>query len=171
MTEKDWGDRPSIDKPMWSSSPGAYGDHVSCFLEPVPLDIIARCFNHKNPFWKSGSVVYQHVFKIKKEHLPFQVLEVPEKTEMYYDPSVDDDEYFARLTEIYATIYKGTTLADLERIAKHLKGSVRKQYSLLKTRPNAEKLMQKYAATVPHVALYPKGGVIELDSVTAVTVK
>lgn len=152
--------------------PGYYFEHISFFFEPIPLDIIASIFPKDHPVWFSGNELYQYEIDTSKiGHFTYEIVEYPEKTNIYYDDTLTDKEYFKLIKEaVIKNNYIGKN-SQIEEASKHLIGLTRSYYDQLKDRPNYEEIKYKYAATVPHVMLYPYLGKIKPESVTKVRVK
>lgn len=155
-------------------APGYYYDHISFFFERVPLDIIADCFDGEHPFWYHGHVLYEHIVDTRDiKHFTYEVVEFPEKTDMFYDSALSDKEYFRKLKKVMLeNHYVGKDEAELERAFGHVDGKVSEYYRQVKTRYDYEDVIKEtYAATVPHVMLYPIGGIVVPKEVNKVKVK
>lgn len=155
--------------------PGGYHQHVSFFIEPVPLDIIGQIFGEQHAFWYPGNVIYEH--QIKASTLPrfkYEFVETPYATELYYDPKSDNlsvEEYYKLLDKGQRKLKeRGDNIRDFVEVAERLKGLTRECYINLPSRPNWESIKDKYAATVPHVMVYPQSGVIKVSSAKQVVV-
>ena len=159
-------------------APLPYYSHISFFFEPVPLDILSSIFPKDHHTWFKGSRLYEYIVDPASiDHFQYAVVESPEKTELYYDESLSIEEYHRRNDALKKKFhYTGHSLAELQQAAKHLEGTTRACFLALPSRPNwsergKDSIQNKYAATVPHVMLYPASGVIEYQSVKKVTVK
>lgn len=152
--------------------PGTYSEHISFFLEQPPLDILGTIFGIKHHTWFPGNSMFEHQVDLEKVGVfKYLFVETPEKTKLYYDDSVGTDEYYKRLNRVNRTkLYIGSSLTEFKRPYTELKGRTREFYKLLPTRPNFDELRDKYAATVPHVMLYPMSGVCPVVSCRRVTV-
>ncbi len=153
--------------------PGPYYTHISFFVEPVPLDILSKIFPKEHASWFSGSRLYQYT--IDAGHIgafKYLVTETPEKSVLYYDDSLDTKAYYRRyLKQLHDLHHVGEGAAQLEKAVKPYLGKTRGFFEQIPQRPNYAELKLKYAATVPHVMLYPESGVIEYESVKKVVVK
>lgn len=155
---------------------GAYYQHISFFFEPIPIDIISSVFNNEHPVWYSGNVLYEHKVSIAGlGEFKYELVESPEVTEIYYNPKYDSysDEKWINLKDkiIKENHYNGhETTSLLSAINKNI-GSVREAYKQLPHRSNFEQIKTKYAATVPHLMVYPKTGAIEVSSISKVVIK
>lgn len=149
-----------------------YGDHVSFFFERPPLSLLGDIFGNDHHVWFPGSVLYEYT--VKGEDLSdfrYSVVEYPEKTDALYNTALSDAQYFTlcgKAKEKWR--YNGSTLEDLEFALKHLKGTTEKYFKLMKTRSNFDEIKKKYAATVPHLMIYPKSGEIKISKTKKVTV-
>lgn len=151
-----------------------YFRHISFFMEAVPLSLPAKAFKGEHPFWKPGEVLYQHEVEVNS-CFPgfFKVLEYEEKTDHYYDDSITlSGDAWLRFIELECIKlgYLGNSAKALEKAMLRNKGAVERCYKLLPSRPNFQDIKGKYAATVPHVALYPEKGFIEVKAVKRLTV-
>lgn len=158
--------------------PGTYFQHISFFFEPVPLDLVGKIFGKDHHFWFPGHEIYEHIVDV--DHLPkfkYRIVESPIAVEMFYATDwgdLDDSDalkYFRELAEKQKAHGEiGSNPSTFKATAHALVGSVRKAYEELPKRPNWEELKNKYAATVPHVMLYPTGGEVKVDEIKQVTV-
>ncbi len=173
--------KKEIDQGAASVKSGAalpYYAHISFFFEPVPLDLVGSIFPKDHHTWFKGSRLYEYVVDPSSiEHFQYKVVESPEKTALYYDGSVTDAEYHRRIAVLDKTLhYSGHSVAELKLAAQHLEGSTRDSFLALPSRSNwhgkeKDSIQKKYAATVPHVMLYPASGVVTYQSVKKVVVK
>jgi len=152
--------------------PGYYFEHISFFFEPICLDIIAEIFPSDHSVWFSGNELYQYTVDTAKiGHFSYEIVEFPEKSTIYYDNTINDKEYHKLYKDIVIkNNYVGKNF-EIEKASKHLIGLTRTYFEQFKNRPNYEEHKYKYAATVPHVMLYPYLGKIKPESVTKVQVK
>lgn len=164
------------DDVMVRKMPGAYYEHISFFFERPPLSKMSRVFGHDHPFWYPGHEIYEHVVSI--DDLPgfaYLVTESPDVTEFFYDERNDklsNREYFEKVYQIRKRNHEiGDDLTKFKAVLAGMKGLTEKNYLALPDRSNFAEIKSKYAATVPHVMLYPKGGIIRVQSVNQVTVR
>ena len=166
---------------QWRKAPGPYYDHVSFFLEPVPLDIMGAVFaDVKHDFWVPGSTIYQHTVESAKiGRFKYAIVETPGDIKMLsewsddwdMDPKWDDakEAYFSkrsRLKKANGEIGQGNAL--FEQVATSFVGTTRAAYLNSMKGDQNDRLL--YAAGVPHVMLYPDHGELKLVS-PAVKVK
>ena len=155
---------------------GAYYQHISFFFEPIPLDIISKVFSGQHPVWYSGNVLYEHKVSIDDlGEFSYELVESPEVTELYYNPRYDnysDKEWIKLKNKItQENGYTSNTPEELiNAISKNI-GSVRDAYIQLPHRLNFQDIKLKYAATVPHLMIYPKSGMDNVTSVSKVVIK
>lgn len=150
-----------------------YGTHISFFFDKIPLDIIAGIFGHKHGVWRSHSELYEYVVDSTTiGNFKYHIVESPEKTKLYYDKSLTDKQYDVELDKVEKEMgYWGRGNTVFEASAKPLVGGTRKAYMQLPHHPNFEQIRNKYAATVPHVMLYPDSGVVEYEHCAKVHVR
>ena len=154
--------------------PGAYYEHISFFFERPPIEKMSQIFDD-HPFWYPGHQIYEHIVSVND--LPafaYVVVESPEVNDFFYDERNDalsDKRYYE---EIYKIRKRNGEIGDdpveFKKAIQRLKGTVENAYLELSQRPNFESIKKKYAATVPHVMLYPKGSVVQVKSIKQVIV-
>lgn len=156
-----------------SARPGYYFDHVSFFFDPVPLKTISQYFPKDHPAWKSGNSLFQYVVDSSRiGAFQFEVVESPEKTKIYYDDSIDLETYHRLLAEILSENgYVGSGNDALEKACRKFIRTTDRYFKTIPRRPNYDEIKYKYAATVPHLMLYPESGEISYLSVKKVTVE
>lgn len=151
---------------------GMYFEHISFFIDPLPLDVIAGIFGGMHPVWQTGTNLFQYV--VETSLLPrfkYEVVESPEKTELYYDDNISTEEYYRRLKQLNKEKgYVGNGSTALTTACKPLVGRTREFYQQLSNRSNFDELKNKYAATVPHLMLYPDSGIIHYKNVSIVKI-
>jgi hypothetical protein len=161
-----------------------YNSHISFFLEPAPLDILGTIFKPGyNDFWFTGNEIHEYTVELKDMVIgKYRLVESPEVTDFYYngwvieDPEMSDEEFRRRKKLIEVKMgYVGTEMEDFIKVASPLVGRTREFYLKLPKRPNwhdktYDDLQSKYAPTVPHVMMYPTGGIVQYSSVKAVKV-
>lgn len=155
---------------------GTYNSHISLFLEKAPLDILGTIYKDANhEVWFTGSKLYEyevHLDDIGK--FGYDLVETPLEIEMFYDDSYDDMSMEDYVKMLYELKFKrglcGTDRSTFIKKVNELKGTIVEQYTKLPSRPNWEDIKHLYAPTVPHVMMYPEGGIIEYHSVKSVVV-
>lgn len=144
--------------------PGYYYEHISFFFEKIPLDIY-KYFPKDHSVWVKGNKLYEYTIDSKSiKHFGYELVESPEKIKLYYNDDITLDEYFKRMGMLYERErYIGKDNDMFEKVVKYNKlAEVQNTYfTLLKDRPNYNEIKYKYAATVPHVMLYPVLGEIK----------
>lgn len=141
-----------------------YNKHISFFLEPIPYEFMGTIFGKDHHTWFPGNVVVEHTIIVSEiGEFIYKIVESPEKTFLYYDENITDEDYGKKLKEmIVRNKYEGSNLKEFEKIQTKLKGTVREYYAMLPERKNFAGIKDKYAATVPHTMIYPKGGIIKV---------
>lgn len=160
--------------------PGEYSDSVSFFFEPIPTDIISACFKHEHDFWRSGKILFEHTVSISSlKDFKYHIVESPLKTAIYDNfpelPSMNDvtwDNYLRLSMELQQLAGEiGTDISTFKEIIHFLEGTTREQFSKIRYRKDFNNIKSKYAATVPHVMLYPKTGTVQVESVRKIKIK
>jgi len=154
------------------SDPAPYYDHISFFLEPVPLDIIGDIFKpYNHPFWHNGNRIYEHI--VEHSQLPkfdYVIVETEfdrlHADKNWYDGIRDTpsavEHYFAEAAKKKIRLgERGSNHVAFERGARAFIGGLRQAY-INAPSVNDASAMLKYAASVPHVMLYPVGGTVKL---------
>lgn len=156
--------------------PGPYYDHISFFFEQPPIRKMSKVFGTTHPFWYPGHEIYEYVVDISA--LPafkYLLTESPDVNDFFYDPKNDDlsvEEYYKQIDLIRRKNKEiGSTVSELRSVIQSLRGETEKNYLSLKDRPNFEEIRDKYAATVPHLMIYPQGGNIEILTTNVVVVR
>ena len=154
------------------SPEGEYWEHISFFFDKIPLDFIGRIYGEGHKAWAPGNTLKEYTIdtsKIKK--LSYDIVETPDKIKMLFDDSISTEEYFARMrADIEKKGYQGTSNSQLEKASRPFVGKTRTFFKEAFAHPKFDTFKDKYAACVPHVMLYPEGGVIKYESVIDVKV-
>lgn len=154
-------------------SPGYYFEHISFFFERPPIDRMSKVFPSGHPFWFKGNRIFEHVVNSETiGQFDFEVVEFPEKTEIYYGIA-SDEEYHRQLkalTESHGYIGKNNAALESAVDCNALIGKTGEYYDLMKTRPNFDEIKSKYAPTVPHVMIYPWSGIAHPSKIMSIVV-
>ena len=155
---QDYYNKMGIDRP------GFYFEHISFFFERPPLERMSKVFPSGHDFWFKGNRVFEHIVDSSSiGSFAFEIVEFPEKYDLYYNDNIDTATYIVKLkeaTESLGYIGKGNKALELAVVNNKLLNRTGYYYDLLKSRPNFDKIKNKYAATVPHVMLYPSTGIV-----------
>lgn len=158
--------------------PGAtYVDHLSFFFEPVPSDILHLLYGEGHPVWFKGSKLYEYVIDPLKfpEKILYEVVESQKETEALEKFTqdhnwVEDDPVF--LKKWFAFIlsekikwgeYGNDKYKLLLQIKKH-QGRLEKDFLAATQREDFKQNFNKYAASVPHLMVYPPTGTVDIES-------
>lgn len=149
-----------------------YTDHISFFVEPIPLEIMGRVYGKDHSVWHPGSELYEHKVDMGKvKSFMYHFVETPEKIAMLFDDGIDDQEYYKRLEKVNAEKgYVGSGLSEFSHPYKQFQGQTKRHILRADSFPRWQESRLKYAACVPHVMVYPKGGLIPVESSRKVTV-
>lgn len=150
------------------SSPFYYGKNLSFFFEPMPENI-GTILHQEHDFWKRGQVVYEHIIDINQLPIdvPYRIVETYAKTKLMYEEQHWDmigvkpglrDEYMEEIRNLEERNgYIGFGREKLKGVLKTLPYDIIKDYEDLYKRSKAypeDNLLEKYAATVPHLMAY-----------------
>jgi hypothetical protein len=149
---------------------GLYFDHISFFFEPVPIKNMGYFFrNVKHDFWFKGNRIFEHVIDSSTiNNFKFIIVETDEITKFNNsnwpkNPTVENKIKFfeerSKLREKLNII--GSSNHELESFSSKYIGKLLYYYSKA-YKTNEEEDMLKYAASVPHLMLYPESGYINL---------
>ena len=143
-----------------------YEKHISFFLEPIPYDFIGSVFGKDHHTWFPGNILQEHIVVVKDiGKFLYRLVESPEKVALYYNNDIDGPTYVKEVAKVLKeNHYEGNDPKLLEKLQVKFKGSTREFYAKLPTRPNFKEIKDKYAATVPHLMLYPSSGEIPVKS-------
>jgi len=158
--------------------PGTYLQHISFFLESVPLDVVGRVFGKDHPFWYPGHDIFEHVVSLDRmSDFKYRIVESPLANKMFYDTDwdeLDDNDklvFFRKLAEAQKAAGEiGKGASQFHNAAIKLIGSTRRAFEELPKQPNWDEIKKQYAATVPHVMLYPEGGEVKVDEIHEVKI-
>ena len=141
---------------------------ISFFFDPVPLDLIAGKYSDNHPAWKPGSTVYENEVTVMDLPMPFsfEVVETPSLTKLADEQwnVLPAAEYRRREDAIHTKEHtRGDGLVLLARNILKFRGGTRKAYQDLFARKDFKRRFSNYyAATVPHVLLWPPDGEIAI---------
>lgn len=151
------------------NNPTQYGKNISLFFEPIPLHL-PEILHNSHEFWKSGNSVWCH--EIDSRDLPINILykitESPEKVNLLYNKQdwtkAEGNEeltnqYISEIHQMeeklkYIGKGRGEFLRISERFRSGIEGYYKAMYELHLKNPD-DKLIEKYAACVPHAMIYP----------------
>jgi hypothetical protein len=150
-----------------------YYKQISLFFDKLPCDIIGEIYGKQHFMFYQGSVLYEHEVKVLDiDTFSYKIVETPQETEWYYNDDISEEEYH-RLSSEYRTRNKlyGKSLLDFVSSGGKMCGMTRPYYMIMHTRSNWEKIKNMHAATVPHVMIYPKNGIIVPSSISRVIIE
>lgn len=165
-----------------SDNPKQYGKSVSLFLEKLPLNV-AEIFHNTHEFYRSGLDLWE--YEVDSNDLPlnivFTLTETPEKTALLYGSQkwyegMPKELIASNKKEIddmeKAKGYDGVGRINLVKACKSVPRGI--EHYFQKTAKLAEKfpddgLDKKYAASVPHLMIYPGATPIKFKSARLIT--
>lgn len=162
--------------------PWHYNKHISLFMEPIPRDL-ASILQHKHTFWRKGVVLIEHVIDSKDipADIYYYLTETPEKTNLLYVTQdwskvtqTNDlrEQYIAEINTMETRkLYRGRGRNNLVMAARNFMSGIGKYYKQmldLHIKHPEDKLMDKYAACVPHVMIYPNMAPIKVSEVNEI---
>lgn len=163
--------------------PGLYSDHISFFFDQIPYELMGKIYGPDHSVWYDGSKVYEYVIDTNSFHddLVYDVCETDAKVAFYHEflkknkwESHDPKMYAKYVRELNAHERKlglvGKGRNGLEEQIKKFQGGTKAAILKASRDPEFESFKEKYAANVPHLMLYPKGGIVRYESVSLVTI-
>ena len=153
--------------------PGNYNQHISFFFDPIPFQILGKIYGEGHAAWYPGSELYQYIVDSRDiGKFAYHIVESPESVEMVLDDDVTIEQYHERFAVIAKEkLYIGYSNSELERATRQFTGKTRKYFEEAGKKPTFDTVRDKYAAFVPHVMLYPKGGVVEYIEVDKIRIR
>lgn len=160
-----------------TKQPGAYVDHISFFIEPIPYKSLPGIFLNEHHFWKKDKVIYEHI--VDTDSLPVDILwsivETPEmdkftdRFDWVTATSEERQDYIIQMhVEMEKKGFTGRGVGKLESKIHQYLGKTEKFYKSARERSDADDTKNQYAACVPHLMVYPSDGVIQIQSVNKV---
>ena len=145
--------------------PGYYYQHISFFLIPVDVVKIGKIYGNDHLVWHPGSKLTEHTVLLDDlGEFKYEFVETPEKTKLYYDDSISIQEYHRLVNKLNVSKkYIGNSKDDFTEAFDSLITQIKPAYDIVKSRPNWDLIKEKYAATIPHVMIYPKSGTVEVS--------
>ena len=170
-----------LENTKWANDthrPGPYGDSISFFFDPIPADIIGKLYNGGNDFWIDGNTIYEYIIDTSQlEHnILFSLVESPtDVSDLDNTKWIDTDEFLrsyiaAKEDKKRKNGETSTGIVNLEKQIRKYIGTTKKSYINASKRPDFKENITKYAANVPHLMLYPKHGVIGIESINTLTI-
>lgn len=160
-----------------------YFDHISFFFDPIPVDIIGDLYGPDHPVWFNGNSLYEHEISINDPpfHIPFEVVESVNQIHALDIFAVEHnwvDEDPILLNKWFEHIGRekikwgewGDTLPKLILQIKKNKGITRQSFINAVERDDFNENKRKYAASVPHLMVYPPEGYLPVTKVTKVVI-
>ena len=156
-----------------------YIDHISLLFDPIPSKLLPTIFPDDHHIWFKDSVVYEYIVDIDDIERPFayEVAESPEDVRQIdnTDWTNDSVEFTAKYTRKQQkrkrkTGEVGTDFNTFLKQVNKYKGTTEAAYEKAPTSKDWNLNLYKYAATVPHIMIYPKNGLIKFRSINKVII-
>lgn len=164
VTEKERKNAIVMRKARLNVPPGLYFEHVSFFFDKIEKDHW-KFYPPSHDVWFKGNELFEYEVDVSSiDDFKWCIVETPEITAARLDVGLSNEEFWKIYKEINLRKYVGHSSKGFEQAAKPFIGMTRKYAEISVDEPNPEN-RAKYAAGVPHVMLYPKGGVIQYQSV------
>jgi len=158
---------------------GHYFDHISFFIDPIPLDL-ASLSGHRHTLWTKGLKLYEHKVTISiNDVFRYDLVATPKHLKLLDDTldGVDWDDERARKgyfdAERKISKDNGYSHGDyntfITTISKFKNGTRQSFIDMFKLDLDME--YRQHAARVPHLMLYPENGSIPVTSVKRITLR
>lgn len=161
----------------------AYVDHISFFFEPIPSDILGKLYSKNHPVWIDGKELYE--YEVDPLKLPEKVLyeivetarEISELDRFSKEHNwVEDDprllrKWFAHILSKKAKWGEyGEDRYKLLKQIKYYQNRLACDFLAAVQREDFQDNFRKYAASVPHLMLYPPSGEVQYDIMNLVII-
>ena len=156
---------------------GGYHQHLSFFIEPVPVDIW-RFYPTDHPVWAKGTKLFLHHIYLE-DAFPggYKFTETPlhQKRVKGLPDELSDAELIAFKKALYKEQYNegemGTSFIQCAtKIRELTKNGMYHWYLKLKNSVNYEEVKYKYAANIPHLMMYPASGQVPVMFSTPIVI-
>lgn len=131
-----------------------------------------KIYGNDHLVWHPGSKLTEHTVLLDDlGEFKYEFVETPEKTKLYYDDSISIQEYHRLVNKLNVSKkYIGNSKDDFTEAFDLLITQIKPAYDIVKSRPNWDLIKDKYAATIPHVMVYPKSGTVEVSKSKQITI-
>lgn len=164
-------------------SHGSYIDHISFFFDPIPAKLLGELFGSEHRAWFKGNELYEYVIDVDslEAAIPYHVVESLRRTE-FMDRFVEEHNWveddpvllkrylgeLKRLEVKWGEFDKG--LNHLKAQIKLNEGQTAENYLAASKREDFADGKHRYASNVPHLMLYPSGGIVAWETVNKVVI-
>lgn len=156
---------------------GCYLDHISFFLEPIPIDILPKLFKGEHPFYKPGAKIVEHVVAIKfDDDIKWSLQETPDInsfSDQWDWNNVDADKrrlYIRKINKEMSRLdLQGHDTSKMFNAIRPYIGRTRDYFIKARSSKWANDTATQYAAEVPHLMIYPKDGIMDVINSKTVT--
>lgn len=151
----------------------AYIDHISLFLDPIPLDIVRKHFTG-NKVYQSNDYIYEHQIRIdqlKDNLLYYKLVENPinnfMSNHLWIDSDIIKPIYFGARKILNITKgYNGSNYSKLLNIIAKFKGKTQQAFEeLVNSDKFDDEQKSMYAPSIPHLFIYPTNGELMISKV------
>lgn len=165
------------------NSPGAYFDHISFTIDPIPSQLMGKLYGKDHGVWFPGNVLFEYVIDVPSlgDGFIYDVVESPNRDKFFeafekeHNWTQDDPEllklYLVELNKKKREWGEiGFGFKRLEKQLKLYQGKIESFILAAAKHPDFDSFKMKYAANVPHLMIYPEGGVVSFESVNQLTI-
>lgn len=154
-----------------------YSNHISCFFDPLPIDLIITANYPDSHIYKSNAI-YEHVIDIRHldDNVKFHIKETPMDNFLLRFWGVIDDKLYFRSKYMISSLLgnKGLDKSGLVKVVKKFKGTTRKAFEdLLNSYEfnSDENYRYMYAPRVAHAMIYPPSGYVTPIKIIKINLK
>lgn len=149
---------------------GSYLEHISLFIEPLPLDKLPKLFGGSHPFYRSGQTVYQYTITVRvaDPNMPWSLVESPavgKYTDQWDWSNVDKETrrgYIRKMNDyMHRHKYHGLTIRDMLTRITPFMDKTEEFFIQARKSKWANDTKEQYAAEVPHLMVYPVDGILK----------
>jgi hypothetical protein len=159
------------------SDPMPYHSEISFMIDKLPFDIILEAgFDENHKVYKKGNTVYCYSIDINKldPNMAWRLIESPVDTLMAKLPWFNSNFYKKNFFKIKAFIkkaqgYQNNDHKKLVKTVERFQNTYRKYYTRWVHSKGFAEQKNMYAASIPHIQLYPQDGVINIDKVDVIS--
>lgn len=157
------------------SSGGPYIDSLSLFFDPIPYILLPKIFKNGHHTWVKGNELFEYVINVDslEKNINYYVTETPDDlkdldkiddNKWENDPNYSVEYFKHKFKRKQSTGEIGTSLSKLKDQIKIYAGGTEQSYIAASKRSDFIDNQNKYAASVPHVMVYPSNGIINIES-------
>ncbi len=128
------------------------------FIDPLNISKMPLYYKNKHWFYKQDTIVYEYMVDInifsKIHGFEYELLEPPEKFDLFRDESLSDEEYDREIKNIVEkNNYQGSNFNNFKNIVLNNKGKTDYYFRRYTNSSLLDKYINLYAPFVPHLKI------------------